>query len=109
LKHDSDLIRDEIFGPVVTVQTFRTEEEAIALANSTDFGLSGSLWTRDLGRAIRVAKAIDTGVLGINSNSSVFLSTPFGGRKGSGTGHEYGLMSLDDNSVVKSVYMSAES
>lgn len=104
----SRLLAEELFGPVVAVQTFRTESEAIALANSTQFGLSGTVWTRDLARAIRVARSVDTGVLGVNSNSSVFLSTPFGGRKDSGIGHEYGLTSLDENSVLKSVYLSAQ-
>jgi betaine-aldehyde dehydrogenase len=104
---DSRVLREEIFGPVVAVQTFSTEKEAIALANASSFGLSGSLWTKDLGRSIRVARALDTGVLGVNSNSSVFLSTPFGGRKDSGVGHEYALTSLEENSVVKSVYFAA--
>src|SRR3954453_6006895 len=74
-------VREEIFGPVVVVLPFRDEQEAIALANDTMYGLSGSIWTRDGARALRVARAIDTGVLSVNSNTSVRVATPFGGFK----------------------------
>jgi acyl-CoA reductase-like NAD-dependent aldehyde dehydrogenase len=96
--------REEIFGPVACVIPFRDEEEAIALANDTVYGLSGSIWTRDGGRALRVARALDTGVLSINSNTSVRVSTPFGGFKQSGVGRELGPHALEHYTEVKSVY-----
>src|SRR5436305_1799472 len=79
-------VREEIFGPVAVVIPFRDEAEAVALANDTIYGLSGSVWTRDGAKALRVARAVDTGVLSINSNTSVRVSTPFGGFKQSGVG-----------------------
>jgi betaine-aldehyde dehydrogenase len=82
----------------------RGEAEAIALANDTIYGLSGSIWTRDGGRALRVARAIETGVLSINSNTSVRVSTPFGGFKQSGYGRELGPHALDAYTEVKTVY-----
>jgi acyl-CoA reductase-like NAD-dependent aldehyde dehydrogenase len=81
---------DEIFGPVVTVHAFEDEAEAIEIANSTEFGLSGSIWTRDIGRGIRVARGVESGNLSINSHSSVRYNTPFGGFKQSGLGRELG-------------------
>jgi betaine-aldehyde dehydrogenase len=81
---------DEIFGPVVSVLPFDDEADAIALANDSIFGLSGSIWTRDLGRGIRVARGVESGALSVNSNSSVRYSTPFGGFKQSGLGRELG-------------------
>jgi acyl-CoA reductase-like NAD-dependent aldehyde dehydrogenase len=96
--------RDEIFGPVACVIPFRDEEEAVALANDTIYGLSGSVWTRDGAKALRVARAIETGVLSINSNTSVRVSTPFGGFKQSGYGRELGPHALDHYTEVKSVY-----
>jgi acyl-CoA reductase-like NAD-dependent aldehyde dehydrogenase len=96
--------REEIFGPVACVIPFRDEEEAIRLANDTIYGLSGSIWTRDGGRALRVARAIETGVISINSNTSVRVSTPFGGFKQSGYGRELGPDALDHYTEVKNVY-----
>ena len=87
---DDRAVREEIFGPVAVVIPFRDEEEAVALANDTIYGLSGSIWTRDGAKALRVARAIETGVLSINSNTSVRASTPFGGFKQSGYGRELG-------------------
>ena len=81
---------EEIFGPVACVIPFADEREAVEIANDTIYGLSGSIWTRDGARALRVARAIDTGVLSINSNSSVRVTTPFGGFKQSGVGRELG-------------------
>jgi len=97
-------VREEIFGPVACVIPFRDEAEAIALANDTIYGLSGSIWTRDGARALRVARAVEAGVLSINSNTSVRVSTPFGGFKQSGVGRELGPHALDHYTEIKSVY-----
>jgi betaine-aldehyde dehydrogenase len=96
--------REEIFGPVACVIPFRDEEEAVRLANDTIYGLSGSIWTRDGARALRVARAVDAGVLSINSNTSVRVSTPFGGFKQSGYGRELGPHALDAYTELKSIY-----
>jgi betaine-aldehyde dehydrogenase len=96
--------REEIFGPIACVIPFEGEAEAVALANDTPYGLSGSVWTRDGAKALRVARAIDTGVLSINSNTSVRVSTPFGGFKQSGVGRELGPHALDHYTEVKNVY-----
>jgi acyl-CoA reductase-like NAD-dependent aldehyde dehydrogenase len=99
---------EEIFGPVAAVIPFRDEEEAIRLANDTIYGLSGSVWTRDGAKAIRTARALETGVVSINSNTSVRVSTPFGGFKQSGYGRELGPHALDHYSEVKNVYYATE-
>jgi acyl-CoA reductase-like NAD-dependent aldehyde dehydrogenase len=96
--------REEIFGPVVCVIPFSGEAEAVALANDTIYGLSGSVWTRDGARALRVARAIETGVISINSNTSVRVATPFGGFKQSGVGRELGPDALAAYTEVKNVY-----
>jgi betaine-aldehyde dehydrogenase len=106
---DDRAVREEIFGPVATVIPFSGEDEAIRLANDTIYGLSGSVWTRDGARALRVARAIETGVLSINSNTSVRVSTPFGGFKQSGLGRELGPHALDHYSELKNVYYATES
>jgi betaine-aldehyde dehydrogenase len=95
---------EEIFGPVAVVIPFSGEEEAVRLANETIYGLSGSIWTRNGERALRVARAIETGVLSINSNSSVRVTTPFGGMKQSGVGRELGPDALDYYTEVKNVF-----
>jgi acyl-CoA reductase-like NAD-dependent aldehyde dehydrogenase len=100
--------REEVFGPIAAVIPFRDEAEAIALANDTIYGLSGSIWTRDGARALRVARSIDTGVLSINSNSSVRVTTPFGGFKQSGYGRELGPHALDAYTEVKTIYYATE-
>ncbi len=108
VRNDMTVAREEIFGPVVSVITFRDEAEAIRLANDTPYGLSGSLWTRDGARQLRVARALRTGVLGVNTNSSVFVQTPFGGYKQSGVGKELGMHALEHNTELKSVFISTE-
>jgi betaine-aldehyde dehydrogenase len=104
VERDDRAVREEIFGPVAVVIPFRDEDEAVALANDTIYGLSGSIWTRDGAKALRVARAVETGVLSINSNTSVRVSTPFGGFKQSGYGRELGPHALDHYTEVKSVY-----
>jgi len=106
--NDMTVAREEIFGPVVSVITFESEEEAIRLANDTPYGLSGSLWTRDGARQLRVARALRTGAIGVNSNSSVFPQAPFGGYKQSGVGKELGMEGLVHNTELKSVFISTE-
>jgi betaine-aldehyde dehydrogenase len=98
--------REEIFGPVAVVIGFDSEEEAVALANDTIYGLSGSVWSGDGGRALRVARALDAGVLSINSNTSVRVSTPFGGFKQSGYGRELGPHALNAYTEEKSIFYS---
>src|SRR6266571_626084 len=102
------IAREEVFGPVAALIPFADEAEAVQIANDSDYGLSGSLWTENGGRALRVARAIETGVLSINSNSSVRPSTPFGGFKRSGFGRELGMHGLAGYSEVKNVYYSTE-
>ena len=101
--------REEVFGPVVAVLPFEDEADAIAKANDTEYGLSGSIWTRDLGRAIRVSRGIQAGNLSVNSHSSVRYSTPFGGFKQSGIGRELGPDALDSFTDVKNVFISTSS
>ncbi|MDQ2978229.1 MAG: aldehyde dehydrogenase family protein, partial [Acidobacteriota bacterium] len=100
--------REEIFGPVLSIIPFRDEEEAVRLANTSRYGLSGSLFTRDVGRALRVARSVETGVLSVNSSRSVFLEAPFGGVKESGLGRELGLAALEHYTETKSVFFSEE-
>ncbi len=106
-KSEQDRIwREEVFGPVVAVLPFDDEADAIAKANDTEYGLSGSIWTRDIGRALRVSRGVEAGNLSVNSHASVRYSTPFGGFKQSGIGRELGPDALDPFTDVKNVFIS---
>jgi betaine-aldehyde dehydrogenase len=103
--NDMRIAREEIFGPVVSIIPFDTEEEALRLANATPYGLSGSIWSRDIGKALRAAKALQAGVISVNSNSSVHTEAPFGGYKMSGIGRELGMSALDLYTETKNVFI----
>jgi acyl-CoA reductase-like NAD-dependent aldehyde dehydrogenase len=105
---DDRIARDEVFGPVAALIPFEDEADALRIANESVYGLSGSIWTRDGAKAFRMARAVETGVLSINSNSSVRPSTPFGGFKQSGFGRELGMHAMDGYSEVKNVFYSTE-
>ncbi|MFI1865097.1 aldehyde dehydrogenase family protein [Streptomyces jumonjinensis] len=108
LDPEAPAAREEIFGPVAVVLPFDDEADAVRLANATEYGLSGSIWTRDLGRAIRVSRAVRAGNLSVNSHSSVRHSTPFGGYRQSGLGRELGPDALTAFTETKNVYFSTE-
>jgi acyl-CoA reductase-like NAD-dependent aldehyde dehydrogenase len=101
-------VTEEIFGPVVAVVPFEDEEDAVRMANQGEYGLSGSIWTRDVGRALRVSRGIEAGNLSVNSNSSVRYSTPFGGFKQSGLGRELGPDALHSFTEEKNVFLATE-
>jgi betaine-aldehyde dehydrogenase len=103
----SDAIwRQEIFGPVVCIRPFTNEEQMLAEVNDTPYGLSGSLWTRDLQRALRVVRRVESGVLSVNSHASVHLEAPFGGFKQSGLGRDLGMAAMESYSELKNVYVA---
>jgi acyl-CoA reductase-like NAD-dependent aldehyde dehydrogenase len=108
VSNEDKAAQEEIFGPVVAVIPFDDEEDAVRQANDTPYGLSGSVWTENGAKALRVARRIETGVLSINSNTSVRVATPFGGFKQSGVGRELGPHALDYYTEVKNVYISTE-
>ncbi|MBB5954258.1 acyl-CoA reductase-like NAD-dependent aldehyde dehydrogenase [Saccharothrix tamanrassetensis] len=106
VRPDDPAAVDEIFGPVVAVLPFADEDEAVRLANAGDFGLSGSIWTRDVGRALRVSRGVEAGNLSVNSHSSVRYWTPFGGFKQSGLGRELGPDALGPFTETKNVFIA---
>ncbi|HEX3268040.1 MAG TPA: aldehyde dehydrogenase family protein [Gaiellaceae bacterium] len=106
VSNDDRAAREEIFGPVAAVIPFDEEAEALRIANDTIYGLSGSIWTRDGARALRVARALETGTISINSNTSVRVTTPFGGFKQSGIGRELGPFALDHYTELKNVFIA---
>ena len=106
VSNDDRAAREEIFGPIAAVIPFDDEADAIRIANDTVYGLSGSIWTQNGARALRVARALETGTISINSNTSVRVSTPFGGFKQSGVGRELGPHALEHYTELKNVYMS---
>jgi acyl-CoA reductase-like NAD-dependent aldehyde dehydrogenase len=105
-RNEDRVAREEVFGPVAAVIPFADEDDAVRIANDTPYGLSGSIWTENGARALRVARVLETGVLSVNSNTSVRVQTPFGGFKQSGFGRELGLHALDGYSEVKNVYVA---
>ena len=105
VSNDMRIAKEEIFGPVVSIIPFDTEAEAIKLANATPYGLSGSVWSRDIGKALRTAKGIQAGVLSVNSNSSVHTEAPFGGYKMSGIGRELGMAAIDLYTETKNIFI----
>jgi betaine-aldehyde dehydrogenase len=106
--NDDRVAREEVFGPVAAVIPFEDEADAVRIANDTPYGLSGSVWTENGARALRVVRALETGVLSVNSNTSVRVSTPFGGFKQSGFGRELGMHALEGYSEIKNVFISTD-
>jgi len=106
LSSSATVCQKEVFGPVACVIPFEDEQEAIELANGTAYGLAASLWTKDLERALRVARAVRAGVMSVNTNSSVYVEAPFGGFKRSGFGRDLGMEAMRLYTEVKNVFIS---
>jgi len=100
--------QEEIFGPVVCVIKFKDEQEVIAMANDSEYGLGGAVWTQDINRALRVARGIETGRMWINTYNQIAAHSPFGGYKKSGIGRETHLMMLDHYTQCKNIYLSMD-
>jgi 1-pyrroline dehydrogenase len=105
---DDEIVQGEVFGPVVTVQPFRDEGEAVALANGTDYGLSASVWTRDVGRALRLTREIDAGAVWVNDHLTVVDEMPHGGMKLSGYGKDLGAYAIEDYTVVRHIMIRTD-
>ncbi len=108
VRNDMRVAQEEIFGPVVGVIPFTDEAEAVQLANAVQYGLSGTIWTRDIGRALRVVRKVRAGNLSVNTNTSVHLEAPFGGFKSSGMGRELGMHALEAYTEIKNVYIATD-
>ena len=106
VSQDDELVQEEIFGPVATVQTFTDEADAIAKANAVDQGLAASVWTRDIGRALRTVNAVHAGVVWVNNHMAVGPEGPLGGYKGSGYGREGGTAGLEEFTQLKQVIVN---
>ena len=104
--NDQEIARDEIFGPVLSVLTFDSEDEAIAIANDTQYGLAASVWTSDLSRALRVSDQVQAGTVSVNTMDALSMMTPFGGFKQSGIGRDLSLHSFDKYTGLKTIWIS---
>ena len=101
-------MQEEIFGPVVCIRRFHDEEDMLREVNDTPYGLSGSIWTQHLAKAIRVARRVESGVLSINTHASVHVEAPFGGYKQSGIGRDLGMHALDGYSEIKNIFIAED-